>query len=1033
MGTDTEVPLEEQRVEAGQALMSIQLHEQPREDDRSVRSVDQSVPQSKFKVLPWWEFYRPRSVLLCEDTLDQGEDSFRGRLREFAANLSVVLDQTPEQGSAKRTGYADPEECFERTYMTNSLKWLLRLVGLRLMGRAQHGVFIVRSSFGSGKTHALLAAYHLASGIEFSKLFGVPEIFSDTGIASLPNVKRVVLVGTLETPGIPMEYCGGNIKVHTLWGRLAWELGGEEAYREIQHADLTATNPGRVLKDLIRRYAPVLVIIDEWIGYMRQLWRPDAQSDQGREGSPVIPAGDLPTHMSFVHTLTEVFNQVPNCALLVSFPEVNIGSDGKPDARDFYEVGGDVGYEVYNMIFPILSRVGVTWQPESGVDELGILRQQCFYPPREGVQEYVNQLCDEFLKFVTSMHGEQADQEQVQQFVEELRASYPFHPQVRRILSDAWGRFPGFQRVRGMLNVLSRLAWFGYRNQVQQSLIFFDDYLVTERELRDLLLWYLSGSGVLWASVLNTDFLGPQSRLAEIVKRYQDPRYQMICRRVATTIFMATAPYGYRGERYSEAVGISEDVLKQSCFDLGDFPESISSILLEFQENMVYLHKYTRTYWFGTVPSVIAHVKYLVDQHRKTKWLRGVSFVKQVFQRFRQTISLPSPDQETYPKIVIFPDDTSQIPNEYSAFLVVLGPDKPHTGTAFDTGDQGKKQTPAVEFIHQALVFCGSQMRVNRNGLLFLAAEQNELETLDALALECAVCESVLSKRDPTTIPFHAEQLEVVKSHLNFCIAALESAVSQVYRHVLFGTRRNPSGKPSVFRTGQSIGSFVMRYRGSNLLEKVIQECKQCEALSTQRLGAHAIERALTEMNLIETVLPLNTFVEYVFKYHYLPRIAGMDVVYRTIDHIQQHGMRMGGLTYVQRFDPTLDAYVSRRVKLCELTSLGGFLLHTKYHPVMFIPDHGGSPSPEEGHAVEGEQRDKTIHVTFEGTFGDFANFFKLYKPWWDAKLGGKLRLVRSVYELTLQGPEGDILTLNEFLESPLRNNGTAKITVRFP
>jgi hypothetical protein len=35
--------------------------------------------------------------------------------------------------------------------------------------------------------------------------------------------------------------------------------------------EINSTNPGDKLKDLFNRYAPCLILIDEWVAYARQL------------------------------------------------------------------------------------------------------------------------------------------------------------------------------------------------------------------------------------------------------------------------------------------------------------------------------------------------------------------------------------------------------------------------------------------------------------------------------------------------------------------------------------------------------------------------------------------------------------------------------------------------------------------------------------------------------------------------------------------------------------------------------------------
>ena len=101
------------------------------------------------------------------------------------------------------------------------------------------------TNFGGGKTHSILALYHLFSGTPASDLPGAEELVKELGIPIPKNVKRAVFVGTQISPGKPHKKPDGTI-VRTLWGEIAWQLGGKEAYKLIKEDDERATNPGNI-------------------------------------------------------------------------------------------------------------------------------------------------------------------------------------------------------------------------------------------------------------------------------------------------------------------------------------------------------------------------------------------------------------------------------------------------------------------------------------------------------------------------------------------------------------------------------------------------------------------------------------------------------------------------------------------------------------------------------------------------------------------------------------------------------------------
>ncbi|WP_419945894.1 hypothetical protein [Candidatus Poriferisodalis sp.] len=148
-------------------------------------------------------------------------------------------------------------EFFRRTYLTASLKQLLSGAISRLSGSAGDPVVQLQTNFGGGKTHSMLAMYHLFGGSPAPALAGIGELLNDAEVDVLPDAKRVVLVGHKLSPGNPQTKPDGTV-VRTLWGELAYQLGGAEAFARIAADDERATSPGGRLLGLLDDYGPCL-------------------------------------------------------------------------------------------------------------------------------------------------------------------------------------------------------------------------------------------------------------------------------------------------------------------------------------------------------------------------------------------------------------------------------------------------------------------------------------------------------------------------------------------------------------------------------------------------------------------------------------------------------------------------------------------------------------------------------------------------------------------------------------------------------
>ena len=100
---------------------------------------------------------------------------------------------------------------------------------------------------------------------------GIDDLIASAEVATRPDrVKRVVLVGNKISPGNPSAKDDGTV-VKTLWGELAWQLGGRAAFDKVRPDDERATNQGDTLRELMNEHGPCLILIDEWVAYARQL------------------------------------------------------------------------------------------------------------------------------------------------------------------------------------------------------------------------------------------------------------------------------------------------------------------------------------------------------------------------------------------------------------------------------------------------------------------------------------------------------------------------------------------------------------------------------------------------------------------------------------------------------------------------------------------------------------------------------------------------------------------------------------------
>src|SRR2546430_443049 len=156
-----------------------------------------------------------------------------------------------------------------------------------------------------------------------SDLAGIEPVLKGAGISRPPQARRAVLVGTALSPGQPHRKSDGTT-VPALWGELAWQLLGKEGFASVAEADRRGVSPGSdVLRELFQRAAPCLVLIDEWVSFMRQL-----------VGKDDLPAGSFDANLTFAQALTEAARASQKTMVVVSIPasEIEIGGGGGKEA-----------------------------------------------------------------------------------------------------------------------------------------------------------------------------------------------------------------------------------------------------------------------------------------------------------------------------------------------------------------------------------------------------------------------------------------------------------------------------------------------------------------------------------------------------------------------------------------------------------------------------------------------------------------------------------------------------------------------------
>lgn len=720
-------------------LRRLVFDEQMRAEKRKTASpAIESQPTGNLK--PWREVVTPHKDVA----------SGKYQQAEFAADLwQVHLGEGSDE-------YKNPAEFFRRTYLTESLKRLLVGATQRLAGDGGDPVVQLQTNFGGGKTHSMLALYHMVSGVAAGEMSGVDAVMAEAGVKALPKAKRVVLVGNKISPGNPTTKPDGTV-VRTLWGELAWQLGGKKAFKRIQADDEKATSPGDVLRELFNEYGPCLILIDEWVAYARQL---HDQSD--------LPAGGFETQFSFAQALTESAKLAKQCMLVVSLPASDTGASPHAQADDA-EVGGQRGREALDRLRNVIGRVETSWRPATAEEGFEIVRRRLFEPLVDKAQFVARDtVAREFYDFYRTQHQEFPPECREAEYEKRLKAAYPIHPEIFDRLYSDWSTLVKFQRTRGVLRLMAAVIHSLWEKGDRNPLILPSNVPIDDHRVQFELTRYLSDN---WPPVIEKDVDGPHSLPLRLDGEIPNLGKFAACRRVARTIYLGSAPTSTAANR-----GVEDRRVKLGCVVPGESPAVFGDALRRLAGAATYLYQDGPRYWYSTQPTVTK----LADDRAEQLKRDPDKVVQELAKRLKADLRRTG----DFDRVHALPQSGQDVPDDLDARLVVLGIEHPYS----------KEANSAAEIAAKAILESkGSSPRLYRNTLVFLAVDKTRLQDLDEAARRFLAWESILREIKSLDLsPHQVAQAETQRDAVN---GAVTARLPEAYQWLLVPTQATPQAE----------------------------------------------------------------------------------------------------------------------------------------------------------------------------------------------------------------------------------------------
>ena len=713
----------------------------PGADDTGAHASGQQAseqPRSISNLKPWRDVIRPNQ--------DVAQGSYQQA--EFAADLQQVHD-----GRADTTQYGNPIDFYDHTYITPGIRTLLVNTLKRLAGKGGDPVIQTKTGFGGGKTHSLIALYHLVRnadallnaqagtgsrvGAEVRAI--MQEADYDEHLDGLGRV--AVLDGAYLATTDPETTPNGD-PLNTLWGVMAYQLDGQRGYDFIGEAARQGTAPGgRQLDALFDHVGPCVILIDELVAYVRNAG----------------PAQD--SIYTFVQALTQSVRRSKDAALVITLPQSRV------------EAGAEGGADALDRLDNLMGRIEAVWEPLAVSEAFEVVRRRLFDEITD--TEARDQACEAFVRMYSHDRAEYPQRVTERNYLERMKACYPIHPEIFDRLYSDWSSIPGFQRTRGVLRMMADCVSRLYLSSDSSPLIMPGSLPLSDELLANEFNRLLPGE---WGPVLS-EVDSDNSRTDNIDRASQ--RFSEVggaARRIARTVFLGSA-------RSGATRGIDSRQVHLGVVQPGHGYARYNEALARMTGDLYYLYHADGRYYFHAEENLnkvasdraSALSQRAVDDH----------IIRKLEEARNRRVD-----------VVLYAGPTADVPDTDSVRLVALPPTLalPTRSTDDDTA------TPeSLKILEQR----GDSPRFRRNTLLFLTAKRDEIRSLREEARKYLAWDSIING-DSRISNLTGNRLGQARAEVGNADRNVATALVRAYRWTLAPFQRDPQQAKYDFSQAQT-------------------------------------------------------------------------------------------------------------------------------------------------------------------------------------------------------------------------------------
>lgn len=779
-----------------------------------------NVPLEHGALLPWFRVVTPHM------------DIKQGRLDEsvFAANLAEVA-----LGNGREI-YSNPGVFFSKTYFTAGLKNVAKTVLRGLNGNedAENRVISLQTGFGGGKTHTLISLYHLSKwGKNAIHSNYTKELLAYTGNPEFESANIAVFTNTTNDPANGRQAEDG-VHIQTIWGELAYQLGGKAAYELVRKNDEQLIAPAGLFKQVLAQCTPALILVDELADYC-------VKASARQAGSSSLADQTI----SFMQELTEAVAGTNNCVAVITLPASVQEVGNTPEAQ-----------AILNSLQKRVSRVGADTQPVADEEIYEVIRRRLF--ESIGDQQTIENVVDRYMNMYQEYWSELPSNANKTEYKQKMLKSYPFHPELIDVFRIRWASHHDFQRTRGVLRLLAAIVsdlWKRQQNlpggnaMIHTGVVNFANLDALSGQLKKLY-----GNG--YDSVISADAAGSSSNAFKIDSNKKEYGDWYLTQGIASVILMHS--FGSEGTNK----GISVPELKLNLLVPHGFNHnSVNGALDELESNAYYLYyaqssSAGKRYWFHTKPNI----NILINQAKGD--VKPNDITAEIINRLQQK----SRNMNAFHVLV---NPAEDIPEQMKPTLLVLSPNH----LAKPDGINGK----TLPLIEKIATKKGNSERIYRNTLLFLLCSELGIGKLQADVREYLACQKISTEYNHQ---LETEQKADLRKRMDDASKSTESSMVAAYSIVAKFSVRNGIAVLQIRQFKDGIDTQV----NTNIVEALKEEEWLLESVGLGTLKNNKLiptpEQAIKAKDIYEAFL----------RFDDKPMITGPEAVAKSIQKYCTNG-----------------------------------------------------------------------------------------------------------------------------------------------